>query len=296
MATTNKKTGQRKKLIKITLLIVLTILFSITAEAQIVTYGVGEQFCDIRTDTNGNTHIETTHITVSDFDPNTEVQINISLYDFNLMPANPSNPGQHLVHTEIVHTDGSGSATFDFTPNANSDSGVGTIIATQVNNNSKQDAIDDWFVIEKIVEGLSGDGIMTFQVYYFSANFNWDINTANDFAQDSRDAAVTAYDTEITNWNFVSPDPDHRIPVYISDGVHLMSAFYENSPVDLGTHCHSGDGGIICVQSNLDDILANSQPRAVRYATQEDTLNVVIAHEHFHNIQYGYNEWKHSDT
>ena len=257
---------------------------------------VDDYYCDIRTDATGTTTRETTHITISGFDADTDVNVNVVLYEFPLTA--PYTIAETL-QSFVVHTDASGHGSEDFTPEEDDNTGVGNVIATQANDTTKKDELDDFYHVERIIEDTSGDGVNTYKVYYFSANFDWDKNAADTFAEDVLEGAINAYDIEVSMWHFNHPDPDHICYIWINDGEHPGSTFYETGPgydpskpdEHLSTHCHSGDDTEICIQSNIEDILRSLDPN-IQYPSQEAMLRSIVAHEHFHNIQWGYNEWK----
>lgn len=112
-------------------------------------------------------------------------------------------------------------------------------------------------------------------------------STADSFAQDVLNGSVFSYNTQIRNWGFVSPDTDGILRVFINNGVDGISAYYDGNPyLQAGTYAPSGNEVRTAVQSNLEQALTG-----IRYADRAGLMRVVTGHEHFHNLQYGINQW-----
>lgn len=256
-----------------------------------------DTFIDIKT--TGSSGVSVTSMewirgNISNFDPNTDVNITVVLYDYPVILRNINK----TLYSTIAHTDNTGYASYLIAPPSESiistPTGVGNVIAFQVSNPSKQsnlyDSQNQYLTIERVLENKTFDGLNTYRIYYFSANFGWDITKADEYATDVLNAALNAYRVEVGQWQFPFPDPDHISYITISDGIHHESALFENGlqfpcTCDLG-----GNDTNIGIGSDLINWLDPSSP--YYYPSQSAMLRDIVGHEQFHNIQFGINSWK----
>lgn len=274
----------------------------VLAEAQSVS--VNDNFVDIKV-TATTTTVETAQISISDFDANTDVNLTVVLFEYPL--SGSSSTVAHILQSVNVTTDAFGSGTYNFTPLTTDHTGVGDIIAVQWSNSSINSTYyesgGDYFVVEKIREEKTSDNQYTVRTYYFSANFDWNQSFADSFANDTADGGVNAYEVQIKQWNFTSPDPDTLLHYFIvRNDVEGSDNFDDSADVPSGCYqvdnagSASGNDCRVCIRHDLE---SHFEADDIGYANQGDLLTVITAHEHFHNLQYALMEstkWGSWDT
>ncbi|MFH1784925.1 MAG: CARDB domain-containing protein [Candidatus Micrarchaeota archaeon] len=270
------------------------------------TITVNDSYLDILwTETEIN--VETVQVDLVGFDPSTTVEISVVLFSYPVSGMG-STIAQTINVTNIT-TDGAGEYTWTYTPQTDTHSGVGDIRAVQLsdptNNASYYNTAinngcttDCYFIIEKIAQRNSSDDNFICKAYYFSASFGWDRTRADEYANDSSNACANAYNIDVLDWGFESPDPDQTFQVFITNGNNIESAWFDpdqNAPRDLppNAHSHSGNDGRFCTRVNLESIIVGY---GWEFETERDMQNVIIEHEFYHNLQWGANGWAGRNT
>jgi hypothetical protein len=233
---------------------------------------------------------ESVNITVSGFGANEIVNITITV-------------GTREIARLQVHTDNNGRGTVLFTPNQNtytgrcrieatSPSGSAVLEITDQNPKNDLNPFDDergGLTLEKVYERTITDRFgnrVTFKVHFTDQTLD-STGQTYDLPREILDEVVEAYRTQVEDWGFnrhlgAEYDDDGTVDIYINDGAWW---FHELKP---GTYAVSGSDRIICYQANLEQVL---QRNGVYFGG----VDHIIAHEHFHGIQYAYTQWKWRD-
>lgn len=249
---------------------------------------------------SGTTTVEPVNITLTDFDANQNVTVTIVLFNYSVS----SRAIGKTLNVTNTTTNSAGTAYLVYYPNPDSHTGVGDIIANQSNNFSKSSTLwvstGNYFVVEKIAFNRTFDNFANFSVYYFSANFGWNQTKADLFASYVLEGAARAYETFIGRWNLTYPDTDNSSYITISDGANDDSIRFEKGANKntygssaVCTCIFSGNNTNIGIQGNLQNYLSSL---GYTYPSEQNMTFSVAAHEFFHNIQFGYERWRHSNT
>ena len=245
---------------------------------------------------NDPSRTESVNITVSGFGANENVNITITI-------------GSHDVARLQVRTDNSGRGTVLFTPNQNTYTGRCRIEARSPSGSAvleitdqiwKHDKLPDLnpsnderggLTLEKVYERTITDRFgnqVTFKVHFTDQTLDATGQTY-DLPREILNEVVRAYRTQVEDWGFnrhlgVEYDEDGIVNVYVHDGQWEFHG--EGGPEN--TYAVDGPNRIIAYQANLEQILTS-------LGIYFGGVDHIIAHEHFHGIQYAYTQWKWGD-
>ena len=236
---------------------------------------------------------DSTTITVTGFGANEEVNIAITV-DGNTIQDVSGNPVRIT-----TNTNGDGSVVFR--PTQNSRAGRARIEARSPTDQAvleitdrtsyphDSDPSDDergGLTIEKTIErsATAGGRSVTFRVHYTDQNLQ---GYSQAIPQEMLNAAVNAYQTQAGTWGFNRHlggdyDADNIVHIYISDGDWMFhfdrgtDSWPDNFPAEP-----MGRDRRINYQANLQNLL---QSQGIFFGS----LDYIVAHEHFHCIQFAY--------
>jgi uncharacterized protein YegL len=242
---------------------------------------------------------QNTRISVEGFGPDEDVQISVLVDGANV----PDASGDPLV----IHTDNGGVGSIVFTPEQNARTGRALVLAispagiarleitdpTSSEDCPNPDVIpnDDergGLTLERVLEAEANaaGGSMLFRLHYTQQAI--DVSPDVD-PQQALQELVTAYETQVGSWGFdafigVNYDSDQVAHFYINDGTWMFHS-------DRGTNSWPDD---YCVDPqgknrriNLEtDIRTALEGLGAAFGGTDH----IIAHEHFHNIEFAYND------
>ena len=253
---------------------------------------VDDHWVEINLDDPSKT--ESVNITVSGFGANENV--NVTIYVDN----------REIARLQ-VRTDSSGKGTVLFTPSQNTYTGRCRIVATSPSGSAELNITDPiWkhqlppdlnpsnderggLTLEKVYERTITDRFgnqVTFKVHFTDQTLDATGQTY-DLPREILNEVVRAYRTQVEDWGFnrhlgAEYDDDGVVDIYIHDGVW---EFHGEGGPEKPAYAVSGSDRIICYQANLEQVLQRDD-------VYFGGVDHIIAHEHFHGIQYAYTRWK----
>jgi len=230
----------------------------------------------------------TVNVIVSGFDANTEMTIKATSFggtdgDFlNVKVTTDGNGG--ITYTWVV--DGSASQASDLAVI----SATGKVGNMEMTENLPEFSEGPFALQDKFYnpDQFNVDPDLALTIYYCTGYENYVGATVEAFKNSVRAAMVASYVKQVTEWKFMRPfDQDQDYYVYINDG---MNEFHDSKT----TAARSGEDRKMWIQSDIFSGYNN-------YSSAHALINVVVAHEFFHGIQYGYHPnhlaiWSNNDA
>jgi hypothetical protein len=202
---------------------------------------------------------------------------------------------------QVISVNGSGNATFTWTPPNNDHTGICII---QVDTGGTIQPIipmsNAWIIPEKILTGTFNNGgqvnpVWTDSIYYcdqFFINHDNHITHALTFANMVRDALNDSWDREVLDWSLCQGiannrpvDGNNNYQVFINDSRDGQTVYKYHS-VHSGTDAFPWGDRIIEIGSRLHQW---TEAHMDVYQPEQDLIRSAVCHEFYHGIEFSHN-------